>query len=254
MMPGCSALARCAACVDDEQTRAGDRGDDLLELRRRGGRVVGAGDGQRRRGDGRQLVAQVEFGDGLAASGVALGGGGGHHLLGVVACIGVSLAEFGGEPARDDGLRHRATAVLPHRRRTFQPRLGRWQLRAGAQQHKSVDALRVAGGQTHRRHAAQRQTDQVRAFDAQTVEQGDDVVGQIVDRVRPGGHRGRAVAAGVVTDHHEPLLQLGQSAGPTSGGWTPASWTARRPGRRRRPVTTLWTSTAFRGDASPTML
>ena len=119
------------------------------------------------------------------------------------------LAQFLREPARDDGLGHRAAAVLAHRRRTLQPCFGRRQLRAGTQQDEPVDALRVAGGQPHRRHPAERQTDDVRAFDPQTVEQRDDVVGQVVDRVRPGGHRGRPVAAGVIADHHEPLLQLG---------------------------------------------
>ena len=45
----------------------------------------------------------------------------------------------------------------------------------------------------------------MRLLDAEAVEQGHDVVGEVVDRVRASGTGATAVAAGVVADHPEVL-------------------------------------------------
>ena len=80
-------------------------------------------------------------------------------------------------------------------------------LRRGAQQRQPVDPGRLAGGQPHRGHPAQREPGDVRPFGADLVEEGDQVVHQVVERVRPRRRRRVAVPAGVVGDDAEPLGQ-----------------------------------------------
>jgi len=73
-----------------------------------------------------------------------------------------------------------------------------------------VDAIRVAGRHLHRRHAAERQPDDVRPLDLELVQQRHQVIGEIVNSVGAQRNRRLAVPAGVVTDHSEPLFEIGQ--------------------------------------------
>ena len=141
--------------------------------------------------------------------------------------------ELGSEPALDDRLGDGGAAAGPHRRGAVGPGRCGWQCGAGAEQGEPVDPVGVAGRDPHRRHAAERQPDEMGPPDAEPVEQGDEVVGQVVDRVGPVGDRGVTVAAGVVANHPEPLLERGELGVPHRGGWTRANWRGRRPGRPR---------------------
>jgi hypothetical protein len=58
-------------------------------------------------------------------------------------------------------------------------------------------------------HAAERQPDEVSLADPEPVEQGDEVVGQVIDRVGTVRDGETAVPAGVVADNPEPFLQGG---------------------------------------------
>ena len=87
------------------------------------------------------------------------------------------------------------------------PRLRRPEQRRGAQHGEVVDALGVPGGQPHRRHAAEGEAHDVRPPRPEPVEQPEQVVGEVVDGVRPCRDGGAAVAAGVVADHAEVLRQ-----------------------------------------------
>src|SRR5690606_22589204 len=77
---------------------------------------------------------------------------------------------------------------------------------------QSVDALRVVSRHPCGDPAAQRLAGDVSALDAEGVEQGDDVVAQVVDRVRHVRLTGEAVPDHVADDHPEPLGQSGHVA------------------------------------------
>ena len=108
------------------------------------------------------------------------------------------------------------------------------QARAGSRQapvhstDEAVDALGVAGGQAHAGHPAQREADDVRLAHAEPVEQGDDVVGEVVDGVGAGRDGRAPVAAGVVADDAEVLAPARRPRVPHRRSSTRASWTGRR--------------------------
>ena len=208
MVCGCSALARWADSGTTSRRPSCTLVGDRLEVRGRGGRVVGARDRERRGADAGEVVAQVHLGDDLAARGVALGRGRRHDALARGLHVGVLLQELRGVPPRDDGLGHGGAPVRAHGRGAVVPRARRLEPGAGAQHHEAVDAIGVPGGEAHAGHAAQREADDVRLLHAEGVEQGDDVVGEVVDVVGALRDGRAAVAAGVVADDAEVLGQL----------------------------------------------
>ena len=131
----------------------------------------------------------------------------------MAATIASWAALTSGWAARNSEVNQRSTtalaiAALPPARtvaaRSVQAEAGR-PLGAGAEQGEPVDPLGVAGPDPHRRHAAERQPDEVGPPDAEPVEQR--VVGVVVDAVGAGQDGEGAVSAGVVANDPEALLK-----------------------------------------------
>src|SRR4051812_23246872 len=78
---------------------------------------------------------------------------------------------------------------------------------SGVSEHHLLEALRLLQGEMLADHAADRKTDVFRALDAQMLHQAEHVVGQHVERIRPGGRRALAVAAHVVVEDAVAVLQ-----------------------------------------------
>ena len=107
--------------------------------------------------------------------------------------------KVGREPARRQHLLdERAISFPADERLALAPDL-RIHFRRGGDEHQPVEHPWMAEREGLRRHAAERQPDDMRPRHAERGEQSRQVVGEVVDRRRPVEHLGTAVAAGVVT-------------------------------------------------------
>ena len=213
MVSGCSALARCAASRYDEEPA-------VLHAGRRSLRACGGGVA----GSSAPAIASV---------GAAIGGRSsrrsmrGDHLAAArrtprrgwratMAWRAAPRCRDGPRGSRGEPAVARRPPRRPPCRRPARSRRGRSSAepaavgrRCRATTSRSTRsglraASRIAG------HTAQREPDEVRALDAEPVEQADDVVGEVVDRVRTGRDGRFAVAAGVVADDPEVLARARQ--------------------------------------------
>ncbi len=190
--------------------------------------------------------AQIEFGDGFTACRVAFGGASPRPSARARCTPGFASRYAGlnsafhhrrGQPTHRSGPRPVAA------RSVHAWTGGSW---ARCTATPSAHPFGVADRYSHDRHPAQRQTDQMGPRDLKPIQQGHQIIGQIVDGVRALGHQDSTVAAGVIAHHPEALLQVGQLRVPHAVGG------AQRVGQHdrrgvRAPVTTACTSTALIG-------
>src|SRR5207248_6199349 len=117
----------------------------------------------------------------------------------------LALAEPGGEPAAYHAFRDALHAFVLHDRDARVPLVGRPQLRGGVAEHQLLEPLRRMAPEPHPGHAAHREAAETDPVDAVRVEEREDVLPEIGDRVRTRRNGGAAMPAHVVAEHPEAL-------------------------------------------------
>ena len=188
----------------------GDALPDLLGLGGRRRRVLLAGDDQRRQADRPDRLAQVHVADRGAAAGVALRRGLEDHLAHPLDHDRGLGAERLGEPALDHAVGERRHALLARDLDALVPEVLRLHVAGGRAQGQAAQPGPVRGAQQLPDHAAFGEAAEVRALDAEAVEQAERVVDQGLEAVGARRRRAAAVAAAVVAQHPVALRQRRQ--------------------------------------------
>ena len=104
----------------------------------------------------------------------------------------------------------------PARSGPLVPALDRPEVRRGAAEHESVDALGRLERERHADHAAEREAAERDTCEIECVEEVDDAVGQRLDRDGLAGSWGAAVSGMVVADDAKVLSSAGTCASQSS--------------------------------------
>ena len=218
------------ARLEHLETRVRDRGHDPLGVLGRRRRVVRAGDDERRRVDLREARREVHALDDRAAVRVALVADGVEHRAQRIQRV--RRAVWLGEPALHRRVDDRLRALRAHQLRAVGPVLRRAELGGRADRDELRDPVGRVGAEPQRRHPAQRDAGDVRALDAEVVEQVDDVLPGVVDRVRAGRDVRAAVARACRSESAGSARRACRPAGPT---WRASCRASSRGRARVRP-------------------
>ena len=143
-------------------------------------------------------LAQVHVADRGAAGGVALRRGVQDHLAHPLDHDAGLGAKGLGEPALDHRIGERRHAALVRDLDALVPEVLRLHVAGGRAQRQADQPLAVPGAQHLPDHAALGQAAEMRALDAERIEQADRVGGQQLDAVGPRGRSALAMATAVV--------------------------------------------------------
>lgn len=187
---------------DDHAFCAGHRRGHLLRAFGRCGGILAAGHEQARHGNSRQPLAVVMALQRPGAAGIAVHGGLADHAAHPVQhrlARGVR-PERRGEPALDGRFDQRLHPLLAGHRHTADPGLDVVGRRpgAGVAGRQAQQASGMQDRHAEPGHAAERQADEMRLLHAHMIHQGDGVIDQHLEAVRPRRRPGLAVTAGVV--------------------------------------------------------
>ena len=180
---------------------------DVVAHRERRDVVVGADHHQRRRGDGRDALAQVHVGDRLAAAGITAAVGFEEKVADARHRRRVAFLETGGEPARHDRIDDCFGAGVDHGGGALPPEIRRRQMGRRCHQHQACRPRGMEDGESLCRHAAQREPDDMRLGNVERVEEAGEIVGEIVDGGGLVARAGAAVALRVVAQHAETAAE-----------------------------------------------
>lgn len=192
----------------DGEPRVRDAGDQRTGLRGASDLVVGADEDKGRHPDTGEFGPDVERGEGLAGGDVAAGVGGTDHLHGPVGDRGLRGGEPAGEPAVRGGTGDGVEAVRPDDHAPLPELVRRPEPGRGGDQGERGDPLRMPQRQLQADRAAERTARVAETLHTETVEGGEQPVGDGTDRTGRVG--GRAAVARQVEPEDPPLLgQLG---------------------------------------------